>query len=269
MLKAPPVITLTTDFGLRDPYVGVMTGVIARIAPHARVIDLTHGVEPQNVRQAGVLLATAVDYFPAGAIHVVVVDPGVGSARRPLLAVAGNASYVAPDNGVLSWVFAQRDCAMFALDRPEYWLPDVSTTFHGRDVFAPVAAHLATGVTPEQVGTRIDDPVRFELPKPRREADGTIVGHVQYVDHFGNCITDIPGGWVTGLTVGRTVVAGESDVGPVRQAYADVAPGTALALIGSTTFVEIAVRNGNANQMLHLRSGDPVRVRVAPPGLPG
>ena len=154
-------ITLTTDFGDHDPYVGIMKGVILGVAPDAKIVDLTHEIPPQNIREAAYALQSARAYFAAGTVHLAVVDPGVGSDRRPLLVTTGQDSFVGPDNGLLSFALELQDAQAWALDKPEYWLPDVSRTFHGRDIFAPVAAHVALGVPPAAVGTPIHDPVRL------------------------------------------------------------------------------------------------------------
>jgi S-adenosylmethionine hydrolase len=256
----PLIITLTTDFGLTDPYVGIMKGVIAGITPDARAIDLTHEVRPQDIRQASFLLSTAVPFFPAGAVHVVVVDPGVGSRRRALAAACQGQFFVAPDNGVLSHVFLHGTPAMVELTNRKYWLPTISNTFHGRDIFAPVAAHLAAGVSLTELGAAIDDPVRLDMTRPVRHEDGSISGHVQYIDHFGNCMTDVPAAMLVDPVSFSVRVADGPGLGPVRSTYADVVPGAPLALIGSAAFVEIAVRGGSAAERLALHVGSAIRL---------
>jgi len=188
----PPIITLTTDFGLADGFVGTMHGVILGICPAARVVDLSHGIAPQGVQEAAFVLAAAVPFFPAGTIHVVVVDPGVGSERRAIAVQTDHTFYVAPDNGVLSEALAQDELVVAVhLNRAAFWLPVVSHTFHGRDIFAPVAAHLACGVPLRELGEPINDLLRLPASQPERWADGTLVGHLRYIDHFGNLITDV------------------------------------------------------------------------------
>ncbi len=249
------IIALTTDFGLADGFVGIMKGVILGIAPHARLVDLTHDIEPQNVRQALFILARATPYFPAGTIHLAVVDPGVGSQRRPLLVTTARASYVGPDNGLFSQALAEPGAQAWELDRPRYWLPRISRTFHGRDIFAPVAAHLANGVTPEQLARPIGDPVRIALPEPSRQPDGSVIGEIVHVDRFGNLISNIPAPWVADGRW-RCQIAGQNAV--LATTYADVAVGTLVGVISSGETVELAVRNGNAARLLNVGVGETV-----------
>ncbi len=254
----PPIVTLTTDFGLSDPYVGMMKGVILGIAPHALVIDLTHEVRPQNVEQAAFLLGGCLGSFPPGAIHLVVVDPEVGGKRRAIAVAGSRAMYVAPDNGVLT--------RAMALDPPRriveirtaaYRLPRVSHTFHGRDIFAPAAAHLAAGVPLEELGPSVRDPVKLNLSPPVRRPDGAAAGRVCHVDRFGNCVTDIPGEWArTGCEWNLEVR--DRTLVPLRDSYASVPAGNALAVIGGTGYIEVAIRNGSAAAVLGIRIGDKV-----------
>lgn len=256
------LITLTTDFGLADGYVGTLKGVILGIAPDARLIDLSHDVLPQNIRQAAHILAGAAPFFPAGAVHLVVVDPGVGSARRPLLVSTPDAYFVGPDNGLFTFALAAPGAQAWVLDRPQFWLPQVSRTFHGRDIFAPIAAHLALGAPPHLLATPIPDPVRLQTTGAERLGNGTIHGHVSHVDRFGNLITDIPAAWVAN---GRWMceIAGRQITG-ISATYAEAAPGALITLISSGGAVEIAVCNGSAAQCLDARPDDPVRLWAAP-----
>ncbi|OIO98681.1 MAG: hypothetical protein AUK03_00950 [Anaerolineae bacterium CG2_30_64_16] len=250
------IITLTTDFGLADGYVGIMKGVILGIAPAARLIDLSHDILPQDVRGAAYVLARAAPYFPGGTVHLAVVDPGVGGERRPVLVQTERALYVGPDNGVFTHALAEPGARAWVLDRPAFWLSEPSRTFHGRDIFAPIAAHLAHGVLPDQVGQPIDDPVRLSLAQPVRHADGHISGQVMHVDRFGNLITDIPADWgETGRWTCR--VAGQQ-ITHVCATYADGAPGALVALISSGNTLEVAVRDGNAARRLDVKAGEPV-----------
>lgn len=251
------IITLTTDFGLTDSYVGVMKGVILSIAPHVAIVDLTHAIAPQNIRQAAFVLMTAAPYFSAGAIHVVVVDPGVGTDRRPLLITTARACYVGPDNGVLSPALVEPDAQAWELDQPAYWRPQVSRTFHGRDIFAPVAAHLAAGAPPERLAHRISDPARLALPAPERCADGHISGEIIYVDRFGNLISNIPAAWVS-AGAWRCQIAGGA--APLVHTYAEVAVGALAGLIGSNGTVELAIRNGNAARHFNVEAGEKVEL---------
>ncbi len=249
------IISLTTDFGLADGYVGIMKGVILGIAPHARVVDLTHEIEPQNVRQALFVLARAAPYFPAETIHVAVVDPGVGSRRRALLVTTARGRYVGPDNGLFSHALAEPDAQAWELDRPRYWLPQVSRTFHGRDIFAPVAAHLANGVAPEQLARPITDPVRLALPEPIRRPDGSIIGEIVHVDRFGNLISNVPAAWVASGRW-RCQIAGQSTT--LAATYAEAVVGALIGLISSGDTVELAVRNGNAARLFGVGVGEAV-----------
>ena len=255
-----PIITLTTDFGLADSYVAAMKGVILGIAPQATVIDITHQISPQNVREAAYVLHTALPYFPPGAVHVAVVDPGVGSARRPMAALVGDSFLVGPDNGVFTyaWHGVGQPVACVHLDNRAYWLPQVSRTFHGRDIFSPVAAHLANGVPLEALGSPFDDPVRFDVQSPQREPDGSLRGQVIHVDRFGNLVSNIPGDWLAGQTwVVR--MAGQQIIGP-SLAYADAAPGHLLTLVSSDATLEVAVRDGSAAERLNVQAGEPIEV---------
>jgi S-adenosylmethionine hydrolase len=252
-----PIITLTTDFGLTDGYVAAMKGVIAGIAPQATVIDITHQIAPQNVRDAAYVLASVLPYFPPGAVHLAVVDPGVGSARRPIAAAVGDQFLVGPDNGLFTCVWQSgQPAACIALDNPAYWRPQVSHTFHGRDIFAPVAAHLANGVALAALGTAIADPLLFDVLAPQRRLDGSLAGQIIHVDHFGNLVSNIPGDWLAGR--GWAVhIAGRQLLGP-SLSYAAAAPGQLLALVSSGATLEIALRDGSAASRLRVAVGEPI-----------
>lgn len=259
-------ITLLTDFGEEDTYVGVMKGVIASVCPEARVIDLTHQVPPQDIATGAFLLDISVDYFPEGTIHVAVVDPGVGTVRKPIAVRTAQAFFVGPDNGIFTLVLQRhKPLQMVWLDRPQYHLPNPSATFHGRDIFAPVAAHIARGVALEDLGTSITRLQRLPLPRIRVDWLG-IRATVVHIDRFGNAITNLTytdyEAWRTRWDVKEPVVevaAGRALL-PIGRTYADVPHGQPLALFGSSERLEIAVNGGSAAQMLHLRRGDTVRV---------
>lgn len=263
------IITLTTDFGLADSYVGIMKGVILGIAPRATIVDITHQIAPQDVHQAAYIVQTFGAFFPPGTVHVVVVDPGVGSQRRRIILTTPVAAYVAPDNGVLTYAWREaiaqwgaEKCAVYNLTEARYWLPHVSSTFHGRDVFAPVAAHLTLGVPPAEFGERCAEIVEAVLEQPSRGRHGELVGRIIHIDHFGNCITNITLNHLKEAGVGERMVAqliGQRIEGLYRT-YADVPIGALVALIGSSDHLEIAVRNGNAAQTLGAGIGDIVRV---------
>lgn len=249
-----------TDFGLAEPYVAVMKGVILSIAPHASLVDLTHAIPPQDVRRAAFLLLTVIDYFPAGTVHVVVVDPGVGGERRPIAVQTGRACFVAPDNGVLTLALTrQRAEVTIHLTDSDYWLPEVSATFHGRDIFAPVAAYLALGVPIRDLGAPIDDVVRLPAAEPAHQPDGSVLGRIQHIDRFGNCITNVPSHMLRLDTPFVVKVAG-SLIWGISPTYSGVEPGIALSLIGSSGFLEIAVCGGNAAEQLGVRVGDAVLI---------
>lgn len=279
-MKQIPLVTLTTDFGTADGYVGVMKGVILNIAPDAQLVDITHHVAPQNVRQAAYALYTAYAFFPPHAVHLVVVDPGVGSARRSIALCTPAGAFVGPDNGIFSYVMANENEpveAIVELTDPRYRLPQVSHTFHGRDIFAPAAAHLAAGVPITDLGPPARDPVTF--PPPRLEiAPDVITGEVLHTDHFGNVVTSIGRLTWSGDTLSlkeaggkkharfaasesAIVVAGQKIVG-VRRTYAEVEPSEVLALVGSEGYLEIAVREGSAARRLGLCPGNAVTLRI-------
>ncbi len=255
------IITLTSDFGDADGYVGVMKGVILGIAPAARLVDLSHEIAPQAIRQAAYVLGQAAPHFPPGTIHLAVVDPGVGGARRPLLVTTPAASFIGPDNGLFTFALALAGAQAWRLDRPAFWLPAVGRTFHGRDIFAPVAAHLANGVHPADLGSPIADALRLPDAGPERRSTGVIGGHIIHVDHFGNLISNIPGAWV--VAGGWCVELRGREIARLSQTYADVPIGSLLALISSGGTVEIAVRDGNAAAHLGVGVGEPVILRPA------
>ncbi len=246
-----PVVTLLTDFGLRDSYVAEMKAVILTHAPHVTVVDLTHGVPPGDIAAARYLLHRSWGRFPSGTVHVVVVDPGVGSPRRALAVSAGGHSFVGPDNGVLESVLD--DAVVVSLPVGS----EAAPTFHGRDVFAPAAARLALGTPIGQLGTTVSDPVRLPFPVPERRGE-TVVGQVVYVDRFGTLVTNIPG---VGLAPGATVVVGGEHAAMVQRTFADVEPGILVAFVGSGGTLEIAVRDRSAAQSTGTGVGGEVRVR--------
>ena len=255
-----PIVTLTTDFGQSDSYVGAMKGVILGLCPEATLVDICHEIHPQAVRQAAYVLSTATPYFPPGTVHLVVVDPGVGSRRRPIVVQSERALYVAPDNGVLSLGLRQ-DAAHLAihLTEPAYRLSRISATFHGRDIFAPAAAYLACGAAPSQMGTPIPLSDLHTLPtlEPQPQAGGTWQGEILHIDHFGNLITNFQ---VPEPQAPFAVVVAEQRIEKLSRTFADVPPGELVAYVGSNGYLEIAVREGNAARRLRLEVGDPVEV---------
>jgi len=255
------IVTLTTDFGTRDPWVGIVKGVILARCPEARLVDLTHEIGAQDVLEGMLALAAAAPFFPAGTVHLAVVDPGVGGQRRPLAIAAGGQWFVGPDNGVLSVALREPGWSAVTLTAPAHRLTPVSRTFHGRDVFAPAAAALARGVALEALGPRVDDPRRLEPPRARR-AGPAVVGEVIRVDRFGNLLTSIVAGDLAAVGGAPVVEVGGRTVRLV-EAYAAVAVGKAGAVIDSEDRVEVFVRDGSAAVTLGLGRGAAVRVRPA------
>ncbi|MEN8376622.1 MAG: SAM-dependent chlorinase/fluorinase [Gemmatimonadota bacterium] len=258
-------VTLLTDFGTRDGYVAAMKGVIATIAPGAQLIDAGHDIQPGDIAGAAWALRRYWALFPPGAVHLAVVDPGVGTDRRAIAARVAGRYFVAPDNGLLSWVLGETDLeAAVSLDRARFRRPEVAPTFHGRDIFAPAAAHLAAGVPLSELGSPLIHPVRLDLPRAIHRGN-EVEGRVVQVDRFGNLITDVPGEWVRGLLEAgpvRTLV-GRAEAGTIRTTYGDADSGETLALIGSDDTVEVAVRDGRAADKLKVGLGTPVIVRQA------
>ena len=254
-----PVITLLTDFGSRDPYVGMMKGVIAGICPEANVIDVTHEVPPQDVRVGAFFLERAARYFPPGTVHVAVVDPGVGTTRAPIALEAAGQFFVGPDNGLLC-LAAARYRAVRLEDR-RFFLPRVSTTFHGRDVFAPVAARIAQGEELKQFGPSLRRIVKIPWPRPRR-GKRAIAGEIVAIDRFGNLITNLePADW---RSLGRPrLSAGAFSATKLCATYASVPKGQLAFVVGGYGLIEIAAREASAEAKLGLRVGDPVRLRGA------
>jgi len=256
------VVTLTTDFGLRDSFVGAMKGVLLSRCPSLQIVDLCHEVPPQDVLAGALRLAAAAPFYPPGTVHVAVVDPGVGSTRRPIAIQAAGQVFVGPDNGVLS-LAAHRAAAGWqavVLDSPELWLPEVSHTFHGRDVFAPTAAYLACGGALAEVGNDIDDVVEIALPRVQREGDG-LRGAVIDVDHFGNLITNIQRVDL-GDRVVQTVSLGGATIEKLSSFYDPAEP--LVAVISSEGRLEVAVPGGNAALELGLAVGAVVDIDLRP-----
>ncbi len=288
MMHPFPLVTLTTDFGTRDNYVAVMKGVMASICPRVRIVDVTHEITPQQVLEAAFVLESTIPYFPDGTIHMVVVDPGVGSSRRAVALATPRATFVGPDNGVFGLVWKEarnrwkpQQVQAIELRNSRYWLPKVSTTFHGRDIFSPVAAHLAQGVPLHELGPPLDMLVTLPVQEPERTGAVSISGQVIYLDHFGNGVTNITRTHLEQIAQRSSqclrlvikVSMPASSVPPttppnslsltLHTTYADVADGESLALIGSSHRLEIAIRNGNAAQTLGIAPG--VAVHVALP----
>jgi S-adenosylmethionine hydrolase len=263
----PKLITLLTDFGLCDGYVGIMKGVILGIAPTVQLVDLAHEVRAQDVPGAALILRSAVPYFPPGSVHLAVVDPGVGSSRAPIAVATDRAYFVGPDNGLLAPAVAVLGGAhgVWRIDSVASPLGAVSQTFHGRDVFAPAAAQLAAGLAPEKIGAPLGSLQQLALPDPRRHTNG-VDGEVIYVDRFGNLITNISAADLAAFA-SRPVsvsIGGVHDMAMVR-AYSDAALHDPLAIINSWGLLEVAVREGNAAQLLKGDRGTSVIVSTVGP----
>ncbi len=259
-------ITFTTDFGTKDGYDGVMKGVVHGIAPRAAIYDISHEISPQNIQEGGLILAQHAFYFPPGTVHIIVVDPGVGTERRAIAARVGDYFFVAPDNGVLSRVFARGEARGWGIevvsaDNPDYWLPEQSNTFHGRDIFSPVGAHLANGVPLEALGTPIDDPVRLLVPTARQEGD-RIIGEVVHIDHFGNLATNIERGMLEGKREIKVEIAGKAIHGLAKSFDSTGQdPDQLLALFDSSGALAISANQGSAAELLQCAVGEPVEVK--------
>ena len=258
-----PIITITTDFGNKDGFVGTLKGVIWGICPSAQIADISHEITHQNILEGEFALWRAYSFFPSGTVHIAVVDPGVGTKRRPIAARLGGHTFVGPDNGLFTPMY--EDAEQYGLTMEivhlaveKYWLHNVSHTFHGRDIFAPVAAHLANGLPLTHLGPALRDPIRIKMPKPEKTAKGWRA-HVIMIDIFGNLTTDLPAEAVP-KSKNVTFRVGGQDVRGLAQSYGHKKPGELIALVDSEDFVEIAVVNGSAAQATGAQVGDVVEV---------
>lgn len=265
-------MTLTTDFGTRQGSHTVLHGAVYKICPEAIITDLSHEITPQDIREANFVVNNSAFFFPAGTVHVIVVDPGVGTARRPVAARIGEHYFVAPDNGVLSACIRRAERERWSmefvdLDRPEYWLEDVTNTFHGRDLFAPCGAHLAAGVTLAELGSPMVDPLTIPLWGSVRESDGSVTGEVIYVDDFGNAICSILPSEISHLPAPNGVlvdVCGATITGMVRTfGDSDYGTDTLIALWDSSGYLLVSENNGTGGRVIQPRPGDVVTVRRA------
>ena len=260
------MITLTTDFGLKDPYAAEMKAVILGISPNAVIIDITHEVAKFNVRMGAYVLSSAAPYFPRGTIHVAVVDPGVGTQRRPILIQTKQGFFVGPDNGILVLAAENQGIKrIYAITNPKFMLSKVSSTFHGRDVFAPAAAHLTSGVNPAEFGPEIREVAKPEFAKVTRRKN-LLVGEVLHVDNFGNIITNVRETELSRIRVKERVNVELPDHKlklKFCRAYADAKPQQPLALIGSHSYLEIAMNQGDAAAKFNTKAGDKVTVSLS------
>jgi S-adenosyl-L-methionine hydrolase (adenosine-forming) len=258
---AAPFITLTTDFGLVDGYVASVKGVIISIAPDTRIIDVTHEIEPQNISQASIVIATAAGYFPSGTVHVVVVDPGVGTNRALLAVEAGKQIFLAPDNGVLGVIYEKCPSPqVYKIENRALFSERISRTFHGRDILAPVAAYLSRGIKLSEVGPRTTDYNRGEFAYTKAQKN-SIRGAIVYRDHFGNLMTNISEAELQAWDPATLEIrAGYTKIIGLSGSYSDVERGELLCVIGSNGYLEIALREGSASDKLRFPLGTEVEV---------
>ncbi|MBI2882520.1 MAG: SAM-dependent chlorinase/fluorinase [Candidatus Methylomirabilis oxyfera] len=256
------IITLLTDFGLSDPFVGIMKGVILGINPHVALVDLCHSGKAYDPAEAAWLLITSYRYFPDGTIHIAVVDPGVGGPRRPILVTRDDHLFIGPDNGLLAPLAAKAGSTVRTITATRYFLQPVSATFHGRDIFAPVAGHLSLGAEPDEYGEPIDDYVRLALPRPTQSGISSIRGEILHIDRFGNLVTNIARVDLECLTTEGSpaayVVSAAGLEIPVVAYYGQVAPAALGAVIGSAGYLEIFVNQGDASRLLGIGRGSEV-----------
>jgi S-adenosylmethionine hydrolase len=265
-----PVITLTTDFGDRDAYVAIMKGVILTINPRSTIVDITHRIDPQNIRQAAYLISGAYQYFPKDTVHILIVDPGVGSSRSIIALRSRGHIFLAPNNGILSLLLTDKQIdSTFRVDNDDFFLDPVSNTFHGRDIFAPVGARLSLGLPLDKLGSEIDASalIQLELPKVQLTKNGSLRGAVIDIDRFGNLVTNLD--WNTIKWHYSKVkndqfqfVIGKHRIGGLSRTYDDVAADTPLALIGSRGLIEISINRGNAAMAFEATVDTPVLIRI-------
>ncbi len=261
-----PILTLTTDFGLSDHYVGTMKGVILGICPEARIVDISHGARPFEIGEGAYLIAQAYRYFPRKTVHVVVVDPGVGTFRRPILMEAAGQYFVAPDNGVLAMVYAREVHKIRLISNEKYFRKPVSRTFHGRDIFAPVAASLAAGEPASRMGKIVKDYLRPVFEKPQRTGKRSWMGRILWIDRFGNVVTNFLASEFPDLERGDFSLAlGPWAAGVMARSYAECGPGELFAIEGSSGYIEVSVGQGSAAKTIGCETGAAVELTVWPP----
>jgi hypothetical protein len=255
------VLTLLTDFGTQDGFIGVMKGVIWDICPEVKIADISHEIKPQNVMQAALTLSRVAPYFGDETVHVAVVDPGVGTQRRAMAAKIGDQFYVAPDNGLLTLLIEDAEekhlpIKLVELNNPDYWLHDITSTFHGRDIFSPVGAHLAAGIPLDELGTTIDNPVRLEFPQPIKTTQGW-EARITLIDHFGNLRTNL---LADELEENLKIRVLEHEINEIVKSYGRRPTGDLIALADSGGYLEVAIVNGSAEKKLGVKVGDLVEV---------
>jgi hypothetical protein len=258
-----PILTLTSDFGLSDHYVAVMKGVILGICPQARIVDISHGINPFEIAEGAYLIAQAYASFPPKTVHVVVVDPGVGTARRPILLEAAGQYFVGPDNGVLSMIYSREEHKVRLISNDRYFRKPVSQTFHGRDIFSPVAAHLAAGVPPSRMGKLIQDYLRPSFEKPQRTGKRTWTGRILRIDRFGNIVTNFHVSDFPNLELKNFSLAlGPRQVGVMAHNYSECGPGELFLIVGSAGYLEVSVNQGSAARAIGCETGAPAELML-------
>lgn len=258
-----PILTLTTDFGLTDHFAGTMKGVILGICPAAEIVDISHGVTPFEVGEGAYLIAQAWRYFPKKTVHVVVVDPGVGTARRPILVEAGGHYFLGPDNGVLSMVYLHEKSKVRHVSNEKYFRHPVSQTFHGRDIFAPVGAHLAAGAPPARIGKLMQDYLKPEFEKPHRAGKRTWIGRILKIDRFGNIVTNFHVSEFGDLeTRNFTLALGPQAVTALARNYAECGAGELFLILGSSGYYEVSLSQGSAAKQIKCEPGTAIELQV-------
>lgn len=255
-----PIITLTTDFGYQDYYVSAMKAAILNINPDARLLDVSHSIPAQDIMAGAWVVKNAAFMFPEGSIHLAVVDPGVGTTRKPIVVEIDGHYFVGPDNGLFSLVASERSYQAHELSNKNYMADSISKTFHGRDIFAPAAGHLSNGLPPETFGPPLSEMLRYRWATPIHDAEG-IQGWVMHIDGYGNLITNIPAALIEEYEYKTLkVYAGTTIMHNIYAAYGDVPTGDAVSLIGSSGMLEISVNQGRAEELLNVQKGAPVSV---------
>ena len=236
------IITLITDFGLKDSFVGVMKGVICSINPDAKLVDINHNIERHNIMQCAVNIKDSYSYFPDGTIHMAVVDPGVGSERNPIIVESDHHYFVGPDNGIFSYIFENKSSKVYKITADEYFLDNISSSFHGRDIFSPIAGHLSKECVPDKYGTIMEDYVTIDLKRPLKTSKG-ISGEIVYVDVFGNMMTNIKN---ENVGYSDEIFINDSSIGKLSSSYSEGQPDSLIAIHGSNGNIEIAINQGSA-----------------------
>lgn len=265
------IITLTTDFGLSDPFAGIIKGVMLGINPYLKFVDISHQIEPQNIFQAYYTLNFSYKYFPSGTVHLAVVDPGVGSIRRPILVESGDYYFVGPDNGIFSFIFKKEPpvfsspfkresgVSVFELTENRFFLPSISNTFHGRDIFASVAAHLSRGTEPSEFGKPLSNPLILNTPEPDIQ-ENKICGEVIYIDRFGNLITNVSADNLCSFTGKLQMKIKDLNISPPCKSYSDAGESKLSSIFNSWGLLEIFIKNGNAWKELKIKIGKKVQI---------